>query len=123
MASVWFEGVEELTTLSRDLGKASAHTVTAAAKVVRKTALDIERDAKALVPVDTGNLMNSITTTRTGVLSAEIGPTANYGSFVEWGTARMAPQPYMGPATDRNEQPFIRAVEDLAAGLLEGGEP
>lgn len=121
MASVWFDGIEELGQLERDLGKASTEVVKRGSQLVRKTALDIERDAKNLVAVDTGNLKGSITTTRTGALSAEIGPTANYGGYVEYGTSRMRPQPYMGPATDRNRPAFERAAEQLSGGLLEDG--
>lgn len=121
MASMWFTGIENVATLGRDLGEASLSTVIKASQLVKKTAFDIERDAKALVPVDTGNLKSSITTTRTGVLSAVIGPTANYGAHVEWGTSRMAPQPYMGPSTDRNRTVFERACDDLGGSILGGG--
>lgn len=88
---------------------------------VRKTAFDIEADAKVLAPVDTGTLENSISTTitgdgRTGSIDAEIGPTAEYGSFVEYGTSRMGPQPYMAPAAERHIPGLEKAI-----GLL-GGE-
>jgi HK97 gp10 family phage protein len=90
----------ELRALSADLGKGAARTEPLAEKVVAKTALGIEADGKINAPVDTGHLMNSISSDVHG-LSAEIGPTANYGHFVEGGTSRMAPQPYMGPAADK----------------------
>lgn len=91
--------------------------------VLRKTAYDIEADAKVLAPVDTGTLMGSISTTitgdgRHGTMAAEIGPTAEYGAFVEEGTSRMAPQPYMGPAFDRRSPLFEAAVARIGADLL-----
>jgi HK97 gp10 family phage protein len=88
---------------------------------VRNTALDVERDAKILAPVDTGNLRSSIghtASSATGVSTAEVGPTAEYGAFVEFGTSRQAPQAYLGPALDRNEQPLLDVLQQLAGGAL-----
>lgn len=87
-----------------------------AAAVTRKTAADITRDAKTLAPVDTGNLRASIGSTirgdgRMGVVRAEIGPTASYGIYVEMGTSRMAAQPFLRPATDRNLPGWRAALE------------
>ena len=85
-----------------------------ASAVVRKVAFDTEADAKALAPVDTGNLRNSITTAVTGDgLTAAVVATASYAPFVELGTSRMAPQPFMGPATDRNTPLFHEAMSQL----------
>lgn len=95
--------------------------VTAGAKAVAatsKTAHDIERDAKVMSPVDTGNLRSSIGTSiagspSTGTVSAEIGPTAHYGLYVEAGTSRMAAQPYLYPAADRHLETWYRVMERL----------
>lgn len=112
----------ELRALSLDLAAATGRVGALASAAIRKTALDIQADAQALAPVDTGNLRSSIGTDiagdgRFGVIEAEIGPTADYGAYVEYGTSRMAPQPYLGPAFDRRapglEQALGRAVEDL----------
>lgn len=85
-----------------------------ASAVVRKVAFDTEADAKALAPVDTGMLRNSITTAVTGDgLRAAVVATASYAEHVEKGTSRMAPQPFMGPATDRNTPKFHEAMGQL----------
>ena len=85
-----------------------------ASAVVRKVALDTEADAKQLAPVDTGNLRNSITTAVQGDgLRAAVVATASYAPFIELGTSRMAPQPFMGPATDRNKPKFYDAMAQL----------
>ena len=85
-----------------------------ASAVVRKVAFDTEADAKALAPVDTGNLRNSITTAVTGNgLTAAVVATASYAPFVVGGTSRRAPQPFMGPATDRNTPLFYEAMNQL----------
>lgn len=125
MATVWFDGVEDLNRLAADL-TAGADRVTGerARQVIRKTAVDVERDAKAFAPVDTGNLKNSIGHSdlrrvgTSGTLEVEIGPTANYGGYVEWGTSRMAPRAYMGPALDRNTPAFVAAVTQLGGEIL-----
>ena len=90
-----------------------------AAVVVRKVSADIEADAKALAPVDTGNLRASISREVTGdgrtrSIRAEIGPSAHYAGHVEYGTTRMAPQPYLGPATDRHAPAFTAGMEQAA---------
>lgn len=94
-----------------------------AAAATRKTATSIERDAATLAAVDTGNLRASIGTTyagdgRNGVMTARIGPTANYGAYVEEGTSRMAAQPYLRPATDRHVPGWGKALEQIALGGL-----
>lgn len=112
---------------------------------LRRTAFAIEADAKVLAPVDTGNLMNSISTTiegdgRTGKMAAEIGPTAEYGIWVEHGTDPHAipnawgrgsdfgtessfhpgtpAQPYMGPAFDRQVSGYTEALASLASAAV-----
>ena len=82
--------------------------------VVSKASADVETYAKAAAPVDTGNLRASIGSTKRGPYEAEIGPTANYGGFVETGTSRMGPQPYMAPALERVEPSFVAAMQAVA---------
>ena len=112
-------GYDDLLKLSADLGKASYEVTRKAQLVVAKTAHDIEADAKSFAPVDTGMLRNSIgTTISNGGLSAEIGPTVHYAPYLEYGTRRMPPQPYMGPAAERRAEAFVKAVESLGGEFL-----
>lgn len=99
--------------LAADLGKAGPIAAVKAARAVAKTAAMIESGAKQRAPVDTGTLRNSIDST-VSILTAEIGPTANYGAYVEYGTWKMAPQPYMGPSADAAEPGFRKAMEQVA---------
>lgn len=89
--------------------------------VVRKAAFDMERGAKARAPVDTGYLKNSIYTeivkNDRRVYAAEVVVGAEYGVFVEEGTSRMAPQPFMGPAFDAVLPGFLAALEAIANPL------
>jgi HK97 gp10 family phage protein len=107
----------EIYKLATDLGKAGAKAGFMASAAIAKTAHDIERDAKVAAPVDTGNLRNSISSD-IARLHAEIGPTAAYGIYVEYGTSRMAPQPYLGPAFDRNAPGLEKAIGDIGGRIL-----
>lgn len=107
----------DLNTLAADLGHVGARGARMAAVVVGKTAADVQRDAQAFCPVDTGNLRNSISRTVTG-LTAEIGPTAAYGVYVEYGTSRHGPAAFMGPALDRHAPQFERAMTTIAEAAL-----
>lgn len=114
----------ELRKLAADLRNAGPQAGKLAQRVVRKTALDVEADAKRLAPVDTGNLRGSIGHTdlrgvgRAGSLMVEIGPTASYGVYVEMGTSRAPAQPYMGPAMDRHAPAFEEAMGQIGVEAL-----
>lgn len=62
------------------------------------------------VPVDEGELRDSIEASTEG-LSAEAGPTARHGPFVQWGTYKDPPQDFITRAGDE-------ASDDLATKLL-----
>jgi len=87
-------------------------------KVVRKAAFDIEGWAKAVVPVDTGALKNNIDTkVATDGLSAEVKTNMKYCEYVEFGTYKMAAQPYMTPAAERVRPHFTAAMNQLLRNL------
>lgn len=109
--------VSELRDLERDLKKGAAKVEALAPKVVAKSALDIERDAKINAPVDTGTLESSIDSDING-LSAEIGPHTEYEEFVEHGTSKMHAQPYMLPAFEKNLPGFVNAMGQVGAKIL-----
>ena len=109
----------ELRTLAADLGKAGYDATRKAQQVVRKSALDVQTVAAEKAPVDTGFLKASIGVDMAGDdLTAIIGPSASYGRFVEEGTSRMAPQPYMSPALDAVTPGFVAAMEQLGGDIL-----
>lgn len=115
--------LSELNRLTVDLERAGGQVGAQASAVVRKTALDVEATAKAFAPVDLGALRNSIGHDitgdgRFGAIEAEIGPTVEYGAYVEFGTSRMAPSAYMGPALDRHSGDFVSALEQLGGDVL-----
>ncbi|PYG00164.1 phage protein, HK97 gp10 family [Georgenia satyanarayanai] len=113
----------EVRELAATLTNAAGHVGAKASKAVRKTALDIQRDAQIAAPYEFGNLQSSISTTvtgdgRHGEMSAEVGPTASYGLWQELGTSKMAAQPFLFPAADRHEPVFIEAIAQLGGSVL-----
>ena len=111
----------QLAQLGVDLTTGSGRMKPQARAAVHKTARDIEADAKHMAPVRTGNLRNSITTEATDVASlveAVVGPTAEYGAFVEFGTSRQSPQPYLGPAADNRLPGLEAALAEIGANIL-----
>lgn len=101
---------EDFLRLAADIAAARARSETLTSQVVRKVAADVETNAKAIAPVDTGNLRASIGTEMRGRYEAEVGPSAAYGIYVEFGTSRMAPQAFMGPSLDRYSGTFVEAM-------------
>lgn len=58
-----------------------------------------ETHAKQLCPVDTGRLRNSLThAVELGEQAVYIGSNVEYAGFVELGTSRAKPRPYLKPA-------------------------
>lgn len=111
----------DLSAFGGDLTRLGQRAHDLAHKVVSKTAADIAADAKKFAPYRTGNLRNSIghdITVGGGAVEAEIGPTANYGHYLEHGTSRMAPQPYLGPAFDRRVPSFEKAMGMILDGTI-----
>lgn len=88
---------------------------------VQKTSADIKRDAQLFAPVDTGFLKGSIgyeTFIDGAGVTGEIGPTAEYGEYVELGTEKMAPHAYLGPAFDRHAYELDQAMAQIVGGFL-----
>lgn len=105
-----------LEALEGELRAAAQAMPGRAKQALDKTLADITADGQAGAPVDTGFLRSSIgweshATPFGG--EGEAGPTAAYGGYVENGTSRQAPQPYMEPAADRRVPLFEDALAQL----------
>jgi HK97 gp10 family phage protein len=111
---------QELAKKLRDFGYRAETNVE---KAILKGAMQVEKDAKDNRREGgnpTGYLLNSIThqmhTGTGGGAYALVGSNAEYATFVEKGTSKMAPQPYLTPAYDKN----INANKaDIALALAE----
>lgn len=89
------------------------------AKGIEESGRIVEADAKALCPVSTeatrpggphGELRQSITSQSEG-LTCEVGTNKEYAMYVEFGTYKMAAQPYLVPALIENEDKIVETVK------------
>jgi HK97 gp10 family phage protein len=76
---------------------------------VNSAAEATEMRAKSLAPVLTGSLRESIHIEGSGT-EREVIADADHAAYVEFGTSRQAPQPFMFPAGDLGE----RVLEELS---------
>ena len=82
-------------------------------QIVEKAASDIVNQAQQAAPVDTGALRASIGMEMTGPAEATVSVGVNYGAYVEYGTVKMAAQPYLTPAVEANRDPFNQAFSQI----------
>jgi HK97 gp10 family phage protein len=85
-----------------------------AKKAIMEGAYMVEGDAKQFAPVDTGALRNSIETEEGKGISAIVHDGVEYGKYQEFGTYKMAAQPFMIPAIEKNTENII----SLLAGIF-----
>ena len=112
---------DELANLAADLRVAGEKAQNMAADAIAKTAADIGNDAKVFAPVRTGNLRASIgydVAEDSGGVSAEIGPTVDYATYLEHGTSTMAPRPFLGPAFDRRAPYLEQALRSIGGEVI-----
>lgn len=95
--------VPQLTALARER----------AGVAVAKAAADIEAQAKARAPVDTGLLKNSINQREEDSLRRVVESPIHYSVYQEYGTHKMAAQPYMTPAVEFVAPSFEAAMRSL----------
>ena len=81
------------------------------------TASDIEEEAKANCPVDTGRLKSSIKADVQG-LEANIGTDVEYAHFVHDGTYKMAARPFLESAANKELEGIEDRIADAIARLL-----
>jgi HK97 gp10 family phage protein len=107
----------EVHDLASDMRRHAAIVEPDAGRIVAKVAYDIVATAQTIVPVDTGNLKNSIGAS-IGALEATVSATTEYADYVEYGTSRMSPQPYMGPAFAKHEPKLEKALGQLGGRVF-----
>ncbi len=112
------ESVQQIREVARALDTSQTTVRRKAADAVRLFTLQVERGAKLRAPVDTGALRNSITSSFSGDglgtgFVGECGPAVNYAPFLEFGTVKMTPRPFLGPAFDAVEPGFLKALEQI----------
>ena len=83
--------------------------------VVKKATFDVEAYAKVFVPVKTGFLESTIGAEVEGA-SGVINVGADYGPHVEFGTYKMAAQPFLNPAVEAVRPAFNAALRQIFGG-------
>lgn len=114
--SVEIHGLDGLqqraSEIAGGLGGALADAVAAEAEAIR-------RDEAEMVPVDTGELRESIYVVSTGDHSAEVHVGALHGIWIEFGRVSADAQPYAQPAAERSRSRWPEKAAEAARGVLE----
>lgn len=85
-----------------------------------KSAMNVERKAKSLTPVDTGRLRGSINTddkTAGKHIEIEVGTDVEYAEPVEFGTYKSSAQPFLNPAFNSEKE---KILSDLNKAISRG---
>lgn len=91
-----------------------------ASYTVAEAAAAIEGKAANLAPVDSGNLRNSMYRKDISDMRVEVGNTADYAVYVEFGTRFMGAQPYLIPAVDETRKQIMRIARRQAQRAANG---
>jgi HK97 gp10 family phage protein len=92
-----------------------AHVSAATARALEIIGGKAEGYAKAICPVDTGRLRNSITHQQYDETTEVIGTNVEYAPFVELGTHKMAERPYLRPAAENHAEEYKQIWNDELA--------
>lgn len=105
--------VSDLLEIREDNARQIADAIDQAlAKALEEVGLVAEGYAKKACPVDTDRLRNSIThQVRPSEKSVYIGTNVEYAPYVELGTSRMEPQPFLHPAAADHEGTYKKIFE------------
>lgn len=78
------------------------------AKAVAASTLATEQRVRSLAPEDTGALKRAISSKSSDLVGTVlIAPSAHYWRFVEYGTSRMAANPFVRTAAEVETGPFV----------------
>ena len=107
--------VSGVTLDTKVLDRMTAEIKPKARAVVNKYGLAIAGEAAKLAPVDTAALRNSILSESqmTGDMAFTVQDGVEYGVFQEFGTSKMAAQPFLLPAVEAWRQKFLDAFAEL----------
>lgn len=107
-----------INDLLRDIDNSKSIIHTAVAAAVATVTKDIAEYAKQNHPFTnrTTNLENSIqplpVTVEGNIISGAVNAGMEYAKFVEYGTSRAAPYPYLHPAIEANKENLINTIAE-----------
>lgn len=103
---------DEVEVVEDNTSEAAEGIRGAVAAALEEIGLVAEGHAKRLCPVDTGRLRGSIThVTRPSENAVYIGTNVEYAPYVENGTRRQRPQPFLKPAAADHGAEYRAIVE------------
>lgn len=108
-------------TLKGDLTRRMRKGERGAATAVRQTGREIVKKARTKVPIDTGHLRDSIRVEaiddHRALVTVDTRDESHhsYAAFLEYGTVKMAAQPFFIPAVESAREPFRRRIRKAYA--------
>lgn len=130
MTKFEIKGARQMDRLLKELGPKTASRV--GDQALRAGARVIVKEAKRLVPVDTGELRDSITVVTprrrkdTDTREVQIGfkpPASRRAHLTEYGTSKDPGSPFMRPAMDAKAEETLEAIgKTLARGITREAE-
>lgn len=63
-------------------------------------------------PIDSGQLLQSVSYKKTGNARAEVSANKHYAKYVEYGTIRMEPRPFMRRGIDSAKKTNLQIIKD-----------
>ncbi|MEM0095037.1 MAG: HK97 gp10 family phage protein [Candidatus Bathyarchaeia archaeon] len=117
--TITVEGAENLQQALQRLGDAAQRNIQ---EHLERWAMEVREYARALAPVRTGRLRNSIYT-RTSGWTVEVGASAEYAIYVEFGTRHMQAKPFLRPAVEEHLPTLENAILDALDKAKVEAEP
>jgi len=114
-ATIELEDLDELPDEQSEALEEEVHNV------VENVGDNMVSYAHGIVPVRTGNLMASIfADVDEDNLSVTLGATADYASFIEYGTVKMRAQPFLQPAAGVGTEEMNARIEEAIIQRMDG---
>jgi len=107
------EGLEELSD------EAIGEIQQEARVIIEESGMAMEETARELVPVRTGRLLQSIFHEVIDIIGLVLGARTPYAAFVEYGTSKMASQPYLEPAIAAHEPMLQARLDQMVLEIVE----
>jgi len=128
MADIEIKGIDELLKNLRKLPERVQNRVVVGA--IRASAKPLISEARARVPVNTGNLKKSIGVTKRrsknkNIIHFSVSPRKGgkyngfYGHFLEFGTSKMSARPFLRPAFEAKGEETIEAAKQYMAKRID----
>lgn len=106
-------GVLGLDKIMGQLGQIQAGMESKIDRAVQGAGIDCNKYAKQACPVDTGRLRSSIQYENKGLYKCICETTVYYAIFQEFGTYKMAAQPFMTPAYEQAKEELMAKLKSI----------